>query len=40
MSTVRSGEIKGEIKALTGLRIIAAVWVVLFAAYLLATRRA
>jgi len=30
MSTVRSGEIKGEIKALTGLRIIAAVWVVLF----------
>jgi peptidoglycan/LPS O-acetylase OafA/YrhL len=27
---VRTGEIKGEIKALTGLRIIAAVWVVLF----------
>jgi peptidoglycan/LPS O-acetylase OafA/YrhL len=27
---VRSGEIKGEIKALTGLRIVAAVWVVLF----------
>ncbi|SOX52076.1 acyltransferase, partial [Mycobacterium ahvazicum] len=27
---VRSAEIKGEIKALTGLRIIAAVWVVLF----------
>ena len=26
------GEIKGEIKALTGLRIVAAVWVVLFAA--------
>ena len=25
-----SGEIKGEIKALTGLRIVAAVWVVLF----------
>ncbi len=29
-SVVRSGEIKGEIKALTGLRIVAAVWVVLF----------
>ena len=27
---MRSGEIKGEIKALTGLRIVAAVWVVLF----------
>jgi peptidoglycan/LPS O-acetylase OafA/YrhL len=27
---VRTGEIKGEIKALTGLRIVAAVWVVLF----------
>jgi peptidoglycan/LPS O-acetylase OafA/YrhL len=27
---VRSAEIKGEIKALTGLRIVAAVWVVLF----------
>jgi peptidoglycan/LPS O-acetylase OafA/YrhL len=27
---VRSGEIRGEIKALTGLRIVAAVWVVLF----------
>lgn len=29
-SVVRSAEIKGEIKALTGLRIVAAVWVVLF----------
>jgi peptidoglycan/LPS O-acetylase OafA/YrhL len=29
-SIVRSGEIRGEIKALTGLRIVAAVWVVLF----------
>ena len=27
---MRTGEIKGEIKALTGLRIVAAVWVVLF----------
>jgi peptidoglycan/LPS O-acetylase OafA/YrhL len=27
---VRTGEIRGEIKALTGLRIVAAVWVVLF----------
>jgi len=27
---VRTGEIKGEIRALTGLRIVAAVWVVLF----------
>ena len=27
---MRSGEIKGEIKALTGLRIVASVWVVLF----------
>jgi peptidoglycan/LPS O-acetylase OafA/YrhL len=27
---VRAGEIKGEIKALTGLRIVASVWVVLF----------
>jgi peptidoglycan/LPS O-acetylase OafA/YrhL len=30
MSTVRTAEIRGEIRALTGLRIIAAVWVVLF----------
>ena len=29
-SIVRGAEIKGEIKALTGLRIVAAVWVVLF----------
>jgi len=29
-SIVRGGQIRGEIKALTGLRIIAAVWVVLF----------
>ncbi len=29
-SSVRTGAIKGEIKALTGLRIVAAVWVVLF----------
>ncbi|GLE52927.1 acyltransferase [Mycobacterium montefiorense] len=29
-SVVRTAEIKGEIKALTGLRIVAAVWVVLF----------
>src|ERR1700761_332984 len=29
-SIVRGGEIRGEIKALTGLRIVAAVWVVLF----------
>ena len=29
-SIVRTGEIRGEIKALTGLRIVAAVWVVLF----------
>ncbi|WP_139801601.1 acyltransferase family protein [Mycobacterium angelicum] len=30
MSTVRTAGIKGEIKALTGLRILAALWVVLF----------
>src|SRR5689334_9500963 len=30
MSAVRTAEIRGEIKALTGLRMIAAVWVVLF----------
>lgn len=29
-SSVRGGEIRGEIKALTGLRIVAALWVVLF----------
>src|SRR6201996_972005 len=29
-SILRSAEIRGEIKALTGLRIIAALWVVLF----------
>ena len=27
---MRTGEVRGEIKALTGLRIVAAVWVVLF----------
>ena len=29
-SSVRGAEIRGEIKALTGLRIVAALWVVLF----------